>query len=92
MKPTLLVLAAGMGSRYGGVKQIAAVGRHDETLLDYAVYDAMNNGFGKVVFIIIAIVFSLYNFIKKHFSIFLIIMSTVGENLSMSFIYFDNVI
>ena len=52
MKPTLLVLAAGMGSRYGGVKQIAAVGIHDETLLDYAVYDAVNNGFGKVVFII----------------------------------------
>ncbi len=52
MKPTLLVLAAGMGSRYGGVKQIASVGIHDETLLDYAVYDAMNNGFGKVVFII----------------------------------------
>ena len=44
MKPTLLVLAAGMGSRYGGVKQIAAVGIHDETLLDYAVYDAVNNG------------------------------------------------
>ncbi|WP_029409539.1 nucleotidyltransferase family protein [Treponema pedis] len=52
MKPTLLVLAAGMGSRYGGVKQIAAVGIHDETLLDYAVYDAVTNGFGKVVFII----------------------------------------
>ncbi len=52
MKPTLLVLAAGMGSRYGGVKQIASVGAHDETLLDYAVYDAINNGFGKVVFII----------------------------------------
>ena len=52
MKPTLLVLAAGMGSRYGGVKQIAAVGIHDETLLDYAVYDAVNNGFGKVVFVI----------------------------------------
>ncbi len=52
MKPTLLVLAAGMGSRYGGVKQIAAVGAHDETLLDYAIYDAINNGFGKVVFII----------------------------------------
>ncbi len=52
MKPTLLVLAAGMGSRYGGVKQIASVGAHDETLLDYAVYDAMKNGFGKVVFII----------------------------------------
>ncbi len=52
MKPTLVVLAAGMGSRYGGVKQIASVGIHDETLLDYAVYDAVNNGFGKVVFII----------------------------------------
>lgn len=52
MKPTLLVLAAGMGSRYGGVKQIASVGIHDETLLDYAVYDAVTNGFGKVVFVI----------------------------------------
>lgn len=52
MKPTLLVLAAGMGSRYGGVKQIDSVGIHDETLLDYAIYDATNNGFGKVVFVI----------------------------------------
>ncbi len=52
MKPILLVLAAGMGSRYGGVKQIASVGIHDETLLDYAVYDAIQNGFGKVVFVI----------------------------------------
>lgn len=52
MKPTLLVLAAGMGSRYGGVKQIEAVGLHDETLLDYAVYDAMKSGFGKAVFVI----------------------------------------
>lgn len=52
MKPTLLILAAGMGSRYGGVKQIASIGMHDETLLDYAVYDAMRNGFGKVVFVI----------------------------------------
>lgn len=52
MKPTLLVLAAGMGSRYGGVKQIESVGIHDEILLDYAVYDAMNSGFGKVVFVI----------------------------------------
>ena len=52
MKPTLLVLAAGMGSRYGGVKQIDAVGLNDETLLDFAVYDAMQSGFGKVVFII----------------------------------------
>ncbi len=52
MKPTLLVLAAGMGSRYGGVKQIDGVGLHDECLLDFATYDAMNSGFGKVVFII----------------------------------------
>ena len=52
MKPTLLVLAAGMGSRYGGVKQIDSVGLHNETLLDFATYDAMRNGFGKVVYII----------------------------------------
>lgn len=52
MKPTLLVLAAGMGSRYGGVKQIDSVGMHNETLLDYAVYDAVHNGFGKIVFVI----------------------------------------
>ena len=52
MKPTLLVMAAGMGSRYGGVKQIDAVGMHNECLLDYGVYDAGRNGYGKVVFII----------------------------------------
>ena len=52
MKPTLLVLAAGMGSRYGGVKQIDAVGLHNETLLDFATYDAMRHGFGKVVYVI----------------------------------------
>lgn len=52
MKPTLVVLAAGMGSRYGGIKQIEAVGKNNECLLDYATYDAMNNGYGKVVYII----------------------------------------
>lgn len=52
MKPTLLVLAAGMGSRYGGVKQIDAVGLHNECLLDYATYDAKKSGFGNVVYII----------------------------------------
>ena len=52
MKPTLLVMAAGMGSRYGGVKQIDAVGMHGETLLDFGIYDAKNAGFEKVVFII----------------------------------------
>ncbi len=52
MKPTVVVLAAGMGSRYGGVKQIDAVGMHGETLLDFGMYDAILSGFGKVVFII----------------------------------------
>ena len=52
MKPTLLVLAAGMGSRYGGVKQIDGVGLHDECLLDFAAYDAKLCGYSNVVFII----------------------------------------
>ena len=52
MKPVLLVLAAGMGSRYGGVKQIDSVGMHGETLLDFGVYDAHKSDYGKVVFII----------------------------------------
>jgi len=52
MKPTLLVMAAGLGSRYGGVKQIDPVGLHDEILLDYATYDAIQAGFGKVIYII----------------------------------------
>lgn len=52
MKPTLVVLAAGMGSRYGGVKQIDAVGKHGECLLDFSTFDAMKSGFGKVVYII----------------------------------------
>ena len=52
MKPTLLVLAAGMGSRYGGVKQIDSVGKNGECLLDFAAFDAKKAGFGKVVYII----------------------------------------
>ena len=52
MQPTLLVLAAGMGSRYGGLKQIDPVGPSGETVLDYAVFDALRAGFGRVVFII----------------------------------------
>jgi NDP-sugar pyrophosphorylase family protein len=50
--PSLLVLAAGMGSRYGGLKQIEPVGPSGETLLDYAVFDALRAGFGRVVFVI----------------------------------------
>jgi dTDP-glucose pyrophosphorylase len=52
MKPTLLVLAAGIGSRYGGLKQIDPVGPHGEVILDFSVHDAIRAGFGKVVFVI----------------------------------------
>lgn len=52
MKPTLLILAAGMGSRYGGLKQIDPMGPSGETVMDYSVFDAMRAGFGKVVFVI----------------------------------------
>ena len=51
-KPTLLVMAAGMGSRYGGLKQIDPVGPSGETLMDYSIFDALRAGFGKVVFVI----------------------------------------
>lgn len=51
-KPTLFVLAAGMGSRYGGLKQLDGLGPHGETIMDYSIYDAMRAGFGKVVFVI----------------------------------------
>lgn len=56
MKPTLLILAAGMGSRYGGLKQLDALGPNGETIMDYSVYDAIDAGFGKIVFVI-----------RKHF-------------------------
>lgn len=52
MKPTLVILAAGMGSRYGGLKQLDQLGPSGETILEYSIYDAIQAGFGKVVFII----------------------------------------
>ncbi len=52
MKPTILVLAAGMGSRYGGNKQLDEVGPAGETIIDYSIYDAIRSGFGKIVFVI----------------------------------------
>lgn len=52
MKPTLLILAAGMGSRYGGLKQMDGIGPNGETIMDYSIYDAIQAGFGKVVFVI----------------------------------------
>jgi CTP:molybdopterin cytidylyltransferase MocA len=50
--PTLLILAAGMGSRYGGLKQMDPVGPGGETLIDYSIYDALRAGFGKAVFVL----------------------------------------
>ncbi len=52
MKPTLLILAAGMGSRYGGLKQIDKIGPSGEAIIDYSIYDAIRAGFGKVVMVI----------------------------------------
>ncbi len=52
MKPTLLILAAGIGSRYGGLKQLDQIGPTGETIIDYSIYDAIKAGFGKVIFII----------------------------------------
>ena len=52
MKPTLLILAAGMGSRFGGLKQVEPVGPNGEAIIDYTIFDAIRAGFGKVVFII----------------------------------------
>jgi len=52
MKPTLFVLAAGMGSRYGGLKQMDGLGPGNATIMDYSVYDAVRAGFGKIVFVI----------------------------------------
>ncbi len=51
-QPTLVILAAGMGSRYGGLKQLDPIGPHGETLLDYSVFDALRAGFGRIVFVI----------------------------------------
>ena len=52
MKPTLLLLAAGMGSRYGGLKQLDGLGPNGETIMDYSIYDAIHAGFGKIVWVI----------------------------------------
>ncbi len=52
MKPTLFVLAAGMGSRYGGLKQLDGLGPNGETIMDYSIFDAIRGGFGKIVFVI----------------------------------------
>ncbi|MDR0581914.1 MAG: nucleotidyltransferase [Prevotellaceae bacterium] len=52
MQPTLVLMAAGMGSRYGGLKQLDGIGPHGEVIMDYSIYDALRAGFGKVVFVV----------------------------------------
>src|SRR6476659_7941891 len=52
MKPTLVILAAGMASRYGSMKQVEGFGPSGETIMDYSIFDAIRAGFGKIVFII----------------------------------------
>lgn len=52
MKPTLIIMAAGIGSRYGGLKQIDPIGPNGEIIMDYSIYDAIKAGFGKIVFVI----------------------------------------
>ena len=52
IKPTLLILAAGLGSRYGSLKQIDRIGPSGERIIDYSVFDAIRAGFGKVVYVI----------------------------------------
>lgn len=77
MKPTLLILAAGMGSRYGKLKQMDAFGPNGETIIDYSLYDAINAGFGKVVFII-------RDFFREEFEQYF--RSKLGDRIEMEFI------
>ncbi|MFP4476210.1 MAG: NDP-sugar synthase [Desulfatibacillaceae bacterium] len=64
--PTLVILAAGMGSRYGGMKQVDAVGPHGECILDYSIYDALSAGFDKVVFVIRAELEGAFSAFVEH--------------------------
>ncbi len=78
MKPTLLILAAGMGSRYGGIKQITGIGPNNEPILHYSIYDALRNGFEKIVFII-------RKEIEKDFKV--AIVAPLPENIEVEFVY-----
>jgi hypothetical protein len=77
MKPTLLILAAGMGSRYGKLKQMDGFGPNGETIIDYSIYDAINAGFGKIVFII-------RDFFKDEFETYF--RSKLGDKIQLEFV------
>jgi UTP-glucose-1-phosphate uridylyltransferase len=68
MKPTLLILAAGMGSRFGGLKQIEPIGPSGEWILDFSVHDAVHNGFGKAVFVIREEMLEAFESVKRRYA------------------------
>jgi choline kinase len=80
MKPSLLILAAGMGSRYGGMKQIDPIGPNGAVLLDYAIHDAMKAGFGKIVFVITK---AIEQGFKEN------IISKYGDSLDVDYVFQD---
>jgi dTDP-glucose pyrophosphorylase len=83
MKPTLLILAAGIGSRYGGMKQIDQVGPSGEAIIDYSMYDAIKAGFGKIVFVIRKDIESDFRQFLKHKLSGKIKMEFVHQELAM---------
>jgi UTP-glucose-1-phosphate uridylyltransferase len=77
MKPTLLILAAGMGSRYGGLKQIDGIGPNQEPIIEYSIYDAIKAGFGKIVFVL-----------RKEFdAAFREIFDAFNDRISIQYVY-----
>ena len=79
MKPTLLILAAGMGSRYGSLKQMDGLGPNGEAIIDYSIYDAIRAGFGKIVFVIRH---SFAEPFKEHFQ-----AKKFGGDVEFEFVY-----
>lgn len=79
IKPTLLVLAAGMGSRYGSLKQMDGVGPNGEAIIDYSIYDAIRAGFGKVVFVI------RHSFAKEFTEVFN--AERFGHRIEVEYVY-----
>ncbi len=77
-KPSLLILAAGIGSRYGGFKQIDPVGPNGEIIIDYSIYDALRAGFGKIVMVTRP---ELEDPIRHH------LLRTLGPNLDLAFAF-----
>lgn len=90
MKPTLLVLAAGLGTRYGGLKQLDTIGPNGEIIMDYSIFDALDAGFGKIVLIVqeqmIEVLTQRYN-VNKNLAVEYVIQ---GKNLLLDGIEFVN--